>query len=363
MVLNNLKTIAKFDKGKFLHHISGFSDQCHDAVTITKSCTSQLKLKKIQNIVILGMGGSAIGGDLLKTFLLNKLQLPIIVNRSYTLPYFVNDKSLVFAVSYSGNTEETLSSFKEALKREAKVVAITSGGRMAFLANRQKIPLVKIPPGLPPRAALGYLFLPMLLLLEKWDIIENQTLGIFEAINAIQKHEEMYKSEISVPGNRAKEIAIKIHKKIPLIIGIEGMTDSIALRWKCQLNENSKNMALIQLFPELSHNDVEGWKGTGKLSKNLIGLFLRSSSEKEDTLNRITTIKSFLSDHVSDVIDIKEHSNSHLTEILSLCFLGDYVSFYLSVLNKVDPTPVSHIDSLKEKLKDYKRKALKRNPR
>ncbi len=132
------------------------------------------------------------------------------------------------------------------------------------------------------------------------------------------------------------------------------------MRWKCQFNENSKNFAFVQLSPELGHNDIEGWKGAGKLSKNLIGLVLKTSNETEDNLCRINAIESRLKDHVSDILNIQEKNSGKLAQILSLCYLGDYVSFYLSVLNKVDPTPVSNIDALKLKLMDHKRKVLKR---
>lgn len=358
MILNNIKAITKVDKGVLIRHISGFCDQCQEAVDITKASMKFPKPKKIQNISIIGMGGSAIGGDLLKSLLIDESQIPIIINRNYILPNYINEKSLVFAISYSGNTEETLTAFKEGLKRKAKVVVITSGGRLAFLANRQKIPLVKIPSGLPPRAALGYLFLPMIVYLEKWGLIESKTLNIFEAINAVRKQEEIYNAKKNFPGNTAKELAMKLHKKIPIIIGIEGLTDAVALRWKCQFNENSKIMALVQTFPELSHNDVEGWKGSGKLSKNLVGLFLRSSLETDDTQCRINAIKSFLKNHVSETIDVNVKGEGRLSQILSLSYLGDYISFYLSVLNKVDPTPVSNIEALKEKLKDRKRKVM-----
>lgn len=363
MILNNLKIISKVDKGSLLRHISGFSEQCQEAVDTAKACSDFPKHKKIHNIVILGMGGSAIGGDFLKTLFINESPVPIIINRNYSLPEFVNEKSLVFAVSYSGNTEETLTAFKEAIKRKAKIVVITSGGRLAFLASRQKIPLIKIPSWLPPRAAMGYLFLPMIVFLAKWNIIENQSLNILEAINTIQKQEEMYNCRKNFPDNYAKEMAAKIHKKIPLIIGIEGLTDAIALRWKCQFNENSKNLAFVQIFPELGHNDVEGWKGIGKLSKNLIGLFLRSSNETEDSSNRIDAVKYFLKNHVSEIIDVKVEGSGKLAQVFSLCYLGDYVSFYLSILNKVDPTPVSNIDALKEKLKDQKRKVMSKRAR
>ena len=361
MILNNLKTITRVDKGLLLRHISGFSEQCQRAVDIAKACPNFSKPKKVQNIVILGMGGSAIGGDVLKTLFINECPIPIIVNRNYDLPQFVNEKSLVFAVSYSGNTEETLTAFKEVLKRKSKVVVITSGGRLAFLANRQKVPLVKIPSGIPPRAAMGYLFFPMIVFLQKWNIIENQTLNIIDTINAIQKLEEKYNSQKSTPGNRAKELAAKLHKKIPLIIGIENSTDVVALRWKCQLNENSKNLAFAQFYPELGHNEIEGWKGIGKFSKNFVGLFLRKSDESEDSIHRIDVIKTFLKNHVSEIIDVKEQGSSRLTQIFSLCHLGDYVSFYLSVLNKVDPTPVSNVDALKDKLRDQKRMVLKKS--
>lgn len=359
MILNNLKIISKIDKGLLLRHISGFSDQCQNAVDITKAVKKFPNPKKIRNIVILGMGGSAIGGDLLKTLLAEESSVPIIVNRNYKIPNFVDDKSLVFAISYSGNTEETLTAFKEVLKRKAKVIVIASGGRLAFLASRQQLPLVKIPGGLPPRAAMGYLFLPMLVFLEKFDFIESKALSIFEAVNAIREQEKMYNTGVNIPGNYAKELAIKLHKKIPFIIGIEGLTDAVALRWKCQLNENSKNLAVTQLFPELGHNDVEGWKGIGKLSKNLVGLFLRSSKETEEIQDQITAVKSFFKNHVSEIIDVKVKGDGKLTQILSLCYLGDYVSYYLSILNKVDPTPVSNIAALKEKLKGRKKKMLK----
>lgn len=360
MILDNLKTINKVDKGLLLKHISGFSEQCQAAIDLAKVCSNLFKPKKIQNIVVLGMGVSGMTGDLLKKLFVHESPVPIFVNRNYDLPRFVNEKTLVFAVSYSGNTEETLTAFKEVLKRKAKVVVITSGGRLAFLANREKIPIVKVPAGLPPRAAMGYLFFPMLVFLQKWNIIENQSLNILDVINTIQKQDKMFCTDKSVSENKAKDLAMKLHKKIPLIIGIDNLTDVVAWRWKCQINENSKSFAIAQSFPELNHNEVEGWKGTGKLSKSLVGIILRSSNESEETLHRIDIMKSFLKKHVSEVIEVKEQGNgSKLTETFSLCHLGDYVSFYLSVLNKVDPTPISNIDALKEKLTDQKRKALR----
>ena len=347
-----LKEIKKFDKKNMLDLIVNFPDQWNDALSISEKFRIDKKLsdyRKVNKIVVTGMGGSGIGGDLLKAVLLNVLKIPVMVNRNYTFGKYVDEKTLVFAVSYSGNTEETVSAYKHAISRKAKVICITSGGKLKELADKDGIPYVVIPSGMPPRTASGYLFLPSLVILNKLGFAYGTKKDIKETYSILKTLKNIYKPEVS--DNIAKKLALKLKARQVIIYGVADTTEVVALRWKCQFNENSKVYAVAANLPEMNHNEVVGWSVCLKKQlKEFAVIFLRDKNDLDRINRRIEISKRIFSKYNKNMYEFHSRGNSLLSRLMSLVYLGDYVSFYLAILNKVDPTAIDNIMYLKNQL-------------
>jgi len=296
------------------------------------------------------MGGSAAGGDILSSYIKRVSKIPCLVSRNYLLPEFVNEKTMIVIVSYSGNTEETLSSLDDAYKKDGKIIAITSGGSVEEFCSEKSIPLIKIRGGQQPRESLGYLFFPLLILMEKIGFIEGQEREILETIETLKTLSKSYSPETVETENDAKRLSIAIHGKIPLIYGVQDITDSIASRWKCQFNENSKVPAFCSVFPELNHNEIEGWDMRHKFGDNFFIIILRSEDEDDRISRQVETAKTILGDRVSGMREVWGKGKGKLAEIFSLIYLGDWTSYYLAVLDGIDPTPIRNIEKLKKQL-------------
>lgn len=341
--------IKKIDKENMLDLILDFPEQWNKAEKISEKFKVPGEFKKINKIAVSGMGGSGIGGDLLKVSLLNQLKIPVIVNRNYSFGKFVDKETLVFAVSYSGNTEETLSAYNDAYSKKAKIISITSGGQLKELSDKNGVPVVSIPSGMPPRTAMGYLFLPSLVVLNKLGFAYGTEKDITETYSVLKTLKEKYKPEIS--NNNAKKLAEKIKGKSIIIYGAADTTESIALRWKCQFNENSKVYAISQTIPEMNHNEIVGWSDSfKKCLKEFSVIFLREKEDFDRIKHRIDISKSIISKYNKDILEVYSSGNSLLARLMSLIYLGDFVSFYLAILNKIDPTPVDNITFLKNQL-------------
>lgn len=346
--LDDLKLITEVDKSGMRRRLSDFPRQCEEAERLARNLEFPFSSEDVENVVISGMGGSAIGGDTLNSYLREKLKIPAIVNRNYSLPAFVNEKTLTIVISYSGNTEETLASLNEAHEKGSKLIVITSGGTIEEFCSLNSIPIIKIKGGLQPRESLGYIFIPLLILMEKTGFIESQHREISETVELLKILSKGYSPES--PENDAKRLAVDIHGKIPLLYGIYGLTDSITLRWKCQFNENSKIPAFYNLFPELNHNEIEGWNTHHDLGRNFFIILLRSTDENENLAKQIEITKSILDERCGGIREVWGRGNGKLSQIFSLIYLGDFVSFYLAILNGIDPTPVKNIEKLKNQL-------------
>lgn len=351
-MLDDLQQIKDLDTSGMFDMIYHFPDNCEEAINIARNAIRGVKFHKILNIVISGMGGSAIGGDLVRMLTLNRSLIPIIINRDYGMPAFVDEKTLVIASSYSGNTEETLAAYREAKRKNAKIIAITTGGKLKENAMADEVPVITIPKGLPPRAALGYSFFPLLIVLEELGIISNNAYDFEETINFLKEIRETFIPEILEKDNEAKRLAKKIFGKIPVIYGISGLTDVIALRWKGQFNENAKHPAVFNAFPELNHNEIMGFEGDEKLLKNLEIVILRSARENDRIVKRVEITAELIKNKVSGITEILPKGNSPLCEMLYQIMYGDYVSTYLAILNKKDPIEIESINILKERLKN-----------
>lgn len=306
--------------------------------------------REYQNIVATGLGGSAIGGDILRTYGLLKANIPILVNRDYDMPGFVNHNSLVLAVSYSGNTEETLSAYQQAFEQGASVIAVTSGGKLEQLAERDGCGVIKIPGGLSPRAATGYLFAPLALILQDLNIAAEVTADLEETTQVLRDIREEIHPGVGLPDNQARIIARELKDNLPVIWGTSMHTEIAAMRWKAQINENSKAPAYFNIFPELNHNEIVGFGEPADLLERIVIIMLRDSEDHPRVQKRVGITRSIIEDRVKKVIEINSRGKSFLARFYSLAYIGDYASFYLALEYGKNPTPVAVIDYLKAEL-------------
>ncbi len=344
----NESIIQRYDTSNMRELLREFPTQVGDAVRIGVRTPVRLNRAAIRNIVVTGLGGSAIGGDLLRSYLADRLSVPFVVNRHYMLPEFVDEKSLVVVSSYSGNTEETIGAHADAVKRRAQVVCISSNGETERLARKHRQPLVTIPGGLPPRAALGYSFFPLLVTLAKTKLIGSQDNDIRETIALLQKKSRVYDS--AAEGNPAVRIARKLHAKLPIVYSAADRFDSVNLRWRGQLAENAKVLAFGHVVPEMNHNELVGWNILKPVMKKMAVIFLRDRGDHKRVALRMDITRDLVRPHAAEVIEVQSEGRSLLARMFSLIYLGDWVSFYLAILNRVDPTPVKVIDYLKREL-------------
>jgi glucose/mannose-6-phosphate isomerase len=301
-----------------------------------------------QSVVVAGMGGSAIAGDIVKSYLLGRLDVPLWICRHYVLPEFVNRRTLVICSSYSGNTEETLSAYDHAIDRGARVVAIATGGRLAEQAQSDGVPLIKIKGGLQPRAALGYSLAPLLVVLSRNGLCDDQCDYITGAATAVRRWAKSYLPDVD--DNPAIRLANDIHGTIPLIYAGYERFDAIAYRFKCQINENAEAHAFANVFPELNHNEIVGYGQLYGLDKALSVVMLRDSQDHKRIKARMDITAQYLRDRGIKVISLEAPPGTELERIFYIVQLLDFTSYYLALLNGVDPYPVRAIDYLKEKL-------------
>lgn len=305
---------------------------------------------KPDNVIVAGMGGSAIGGDLLKDWAKNQLSMPIEVNREYHLPAYANNKTLTVIMSYSGDTEESLSAFFDALKRNCMVFCISSGGALLEIAEKHKVPYIKVPSGMPPRAALPYLLVPLLVLMEKAGLVRGVKDELNEATALIEQVSRDNSPQKATVDNPAKTLAQNICDTVPVVYGF-GVYRGVAQRFKQQFNENSKLAAKWEVFPELNHNEIVGWEGRGELGKYFSVIFIREKDEPLEIRSRIEATIDIMQKAGLVTFDLEALGKSPLARMLSSVVVGDFVSVYLAVLRGVDPTPVKSISKLKDTLK------------
>ena len=306
--------------------------------------------REYHNIIVTGLGGSAIGGDILRTYSLNRARMPVLVNRDYDMPRFVNGDSLVLAVSYSGNTEETLSAYQQAVKQGATVIAVTSGGKLVEMANNDEVAVVKIPGGLSPRAATGYLFAPLALILEELGILQGASGDLEETIKVLLTVRSGIHPGVNLPDNQARIVAKELKGNLPIIWGSSTRSEIAAMRWKTQINENAKTLAYFNIFPELNHNEIVGLEVPAELMNRMVVIILRDPGDHQRVQKRIQISKSIIQSKVKKIIEIDAQGESFLARFYSLAYIGDYASFYLALEYGINPTPVETIDYLKAEL-------------
>lgn len=350
----NKKIISRIDKQNMFSILCDFPLQVCNAVDIAgKVKTNKVNVKNIKNLIINGLGGSAIGGDLLRSYVANEISVPVYVNRNYTLPRFADKDSLAIISSYSGNTEETTSAFKDALSRKCRIICVSSGGTVEKLAKKHKILLVKIPGGLQPRCAIGYSFFSLLVLFTKLNLIEDKSADINETLLMLEQSLDDL-ANLTFDSNPALQIAALLKDKLPVIYSSVDVLDIVNLRWRGQISENAKILAYGNLFPEMNHNELVGWELNKDILKKINVIFLEDVSDNPRIKMRMKITEKVFKKHAANILHLSSDCKSKLARIFDLIFLGDWVSYYLAILNGVNPTPVNAITYLKKELDKIK---------
>lgn len=334
----------QIDKSGMQEKLFGLPEQMVEAAELAEQVDIRTE-GEIRNVVVAGMGGSAIAGDILKAVLWHRWSIPVEVVRYYSLPHFVNQHTLLMVISYSGNTEETLSCFYEAEKTGARIFCVSSGGELAESARKRSIPIVQIPEGFPPRCAVGYLTVPVLLALKGFGV--DLRADIDETVTALKE----LRSELS-PGaknNPAERIAQRLLNRVPVIYSSYEY-GVVCFRWRTQLNENSKVWTHTNLLPELDHNEIVGIGVPDELCSACFIVFLRDPDELSQIKRRMELTREIISPFVSGTVDVWARGESTLARLFSLIYYGDWVSFHLAMERGVDPTPIERIDYLKSQL-------------
>ncbi|MCX8173987.1 MAG: bifunctional phosphoglucose/phosphomannose isomerase [Thermoplasmata archaeon] len=344
--IDDVVGMKKVDASGLLPLTVRFPEQVEEAMGIAKRALENFSYQP-EKIVICGMGGSAIGGDITAAWAFNKARVPIVVLRDYFLPAFCDENTLVIAASYSGNTEETLSAFDDAIYRKCKIVSISSGGLLEKRAKENGVLHIKIPSGMPPRGATAYMLVPQLMILEAGGIAACEA-ELKETVEVCRVLRENLKPETPSGRNQAKIIARKILGTIPNILGM-GISAPIAKRWRTQINENSKMIAREDVFPELNHNDTVGWSGDPQPERFSV-IILRHHGEFGRNRMRIEITKDLVLKRAREIIEVWASGKTDLTKMLSLMYIGDFVSIYIAMLRDIDPTPVPVIENLKKLL-------------
>jgi glucose/mannose-6-phosphate isomerase len=344
-----LEEMHAVDPSDMYRLIKEFPAQAREAIRIGNEASLKLSVRGIREIVLCGLGGSAIGGDLLKSYLGAELKVPFLVNRHYVLPGFVGPQTLVIISSYSGNTEETTTAHREAIKRKARILCISSNGLTATLAKKRRTPLISIPGGLPPRAALAYSFFPLLIALGRLGLIKNKSREIKETVALLDEKSAAY-SNPDPSANRALQLATELRGRLSVIYSSTERFDAVNTRWRGQLAENAKTLSFGHVLPEMNHNELVGWKVLKEQMREMEVVFLRDRGDHPRVQVRMDITKQLISQYTPHVVEVWSEGTSLLARMFSLVSLGDWVSYYLAILHGEDPRPVAVIDHLKTEL-------------
>lgn len=317
-----------------------FPIQLQEAIIIGKNHRFIAGAKEFSNVVVTGLGGSGIGGSIVQNYVFDKLKVPFNVNKDYFIPAYVNRKSLVIVCSYSGNTEETLMAMKQAIKKRATIVCITSGGEVSVIANNKRLDCILVPAGMPPRSCLGYSLVQILYVLAHFGLIGYQfEREIKSAIKAMKEGEHDTQK-------KALAIAKKIYGKLPIIYSSNNL-DGVAVRFRQQLNENSKMLAWHHVIPEMNHNELVGWRDD---ATDKVVIILRSKDDFNRVQVRMDINKKVIRKHNATIIEIDAEGKSYWEQAFYLIHLTDWVSVALADMRELDATEVKVIDFLKKSL-------------
>jgi glucose/mannose-6-phosphate isomerase len=344
--LDDPRALAQVDRYGARAVLADFPAQCRMARTLAPA--PRLPARRPRVVVIAGMGGSAAGGDLLAACGSDTVDVPILVHRGYGLPAAAGPESLVVTSSYSGETAETLSAFEAALARRTPVVALTAGGTLGRRAADAGCPCVTLPAGLMPRMALGYLFLPALALLADAGVAMASSADIDDAVDAVAEMARELVPEQPTTANEAKQLALAVGDRLPVIYG-GPLTGAVAYRWKTDMEENAKTLALAGALPEMNHNEIEAWQPLA--AKEMHVVLLRDRSEGAEIARRFDILRDLITPSAGGISEARGRGASRIARLLTLAYLGQWTSYYLAVLRGRDPWSVPILDDIKRRLR------------
>jgi len=342
------------DKTGYKQVLMNFHQQVEQSGKIFFDSKIQLDVKRIKNILCFGMGGSGIGGEMLGDVLFDTLKVPMQVVRGYLAPGYCSEETLLIAASYSGNTEETLSALKAAEDSGAQIIALTSGGDLAKQALAKHWNLIRIPGGLMPRQAIGYLFFPLYHLFGSLGLAKNYSADLKMFIKFLKNlavHNDYPNKAEHV---FSLDLARTIQNKIPVIYSSAPYLRTISKRWQNQIHENGTSLAFANVLPEMNHNEIVGWDLDSDGLKELIVIFLENENPQPRIQQRIELSKKIIKERGVQVVDIYSKGSTVLEKVFSLLIMGDWVSYYLALAYKKDPADIKNIDFLKQEMAKLK---------
>jgi glucose/mannose-6-phosphate isomerase len=348
--LDDLAVHKRLDTGGMLSAIDAFPDQLRQAPSLAEQVDwLSYKPTTPAGVCVCGMGGSAIGGDLVRSYWESESPVPMVVVRSDHLPEYINRFWMVIASSYSGGTQETLSAVEDARLRGCNILGLTSGGRLSGLARDHGWPLITVPGGLMPRAALGYSFGPVLFALMRWGIVPDRAGQLLDAVQQLVESRNHLGLASHSEANPAKRAAAALAGRSLCVYGTSGFTDVVALRLKCQFAENSKAVAFANSLPELNHNEIVGMDASADPERYAV-VIVRTGDEGPAAQKRLDWVINRLSKRGIPVVMIVASGDTRMSRMLSLVQFGDYMSYYLAIATDQDPTPIPAIVALKSEL-------------
>ncbi|MBM4428911.1 MAG: bifunctional phosphoglucose/phosphomannose isomerase [Chloroflexi bacterium] len=347
--LDSPESFAALDREGMLRSIADLPQQCEDAWSKARLVHLPPDYCRAQNAVIVGVGGSGIGGDLLRGLCVQECSIPLLVHRDYLVPAFVNEDSLVIICSYSGNTEEALVGFESAWRKGARLVCITTGGKLERRAEECGAYLCLYHYAAQPRAALGYALMFLLGVAQHVGWITDKSADVAEAVAVMKHWQSEIKETVPTAENAAKKLAQSLYGHVPVVYGAEHLGE-VARRWKGQFNENAKSWAKFDVLPELNHNSVVGYPLPHGWS-DLARVVLLTSTLNHPRVNlRFEITRELLQRYGFAHETIQARGNSALAHVLSMVHFGDYVSYYLAMLYGVDPWAIGNIEYVKMRL-------------
>jgi len=341
------------DSLRFLDAVQGLPEQlaaAHEAAGAIPAERFPAR-DAVTNIVIAGMGGSGVAGEAVAAAFNDEVPVPVVVCKQYRMPAFVGPGTLCFALSYSGDTEETVSMANAAGERGASLVAVSRGGALEKVADRFGGLHVPCAPGYLPRAALGTLVAPLVVTLFRAGLAPGGHAGLVRAQEQLARRRDTCEPAVEGVANPAREFARRIGRTVPLVYGGGALGSVAAYRWKCDVNENAKAPAFWSAYPELDHNEICGWGQHGDVTRQAITLVeLRHGFEHPQLDRRFTFTREIIEEGVHQVLSVDARGEGRLAQLLDLMYVGDWVSCYLALANDVDPGPIDAIFELKRKL-------------
>ena len=341
-VVERLDTLGMWDV------TMAFPEQVAAAVAAGEGFAGLPRRESIENVVVLGMGGSGIAGDLMTSIAGPFMPVPVVVTKGYEPPNFVGPGTLCFAISFSGNTEETVEAASMAALAGAEMVVVAGGGELARLAESWQVPLIALPGDIPmPRAGLAAMAIPALAVLEDVGLFPGARSWIELAVAQL----EARRAQLAKPGNVAHELARRIGRTMPIVYGGQGLGAVAALRWKNQVNENAKVPAFSANIPELTHNEVCGWGQHGDVTRQVFTLMLlRHDFEHPQVTRRFDLVREWTDEAVAGIEEVRAEGEGTLAQALDLMFIGDVVSLHMAEDAGVDPGPIPVLDAIKAAL-------------